>query len=109
MEVVRGDEIRETMQRDVRTAMQARDAVRVSVLRSTLAAIGNAEAVDVATADRHATEVERKLLTDADIVAIVTAERDELLLAAAEMQSLRQAAKSAELAQQAAILDGYLS
>jgi len=101
--------IREQMQSDLRAAMQARQRVAVSVLRATLAAIANAEAVDPATADRHATEVDRKHLTGDDIAAIVTVERDDLRAASKEMASLRQDEKAAELAEQAALLDGYLS
>jgi uncharacterized protein YqeY len=101
--------VRQRMQEDLRAAMQARDQLAVSVLRSTLAAIANAESVDPATADRHATEVDRKHLTDEDIVAIVKAERDDLRVASTEMASLRQERKADELAQQAALLHSYLS
>jgi uncharacterized protein YqeY len=97
------------MQAGLRAAMQAREQVTVSVLRSTLAAVANAEAVDPATADRHATEVERTHLTEDDVRAIVTTERDELRTAAAEMSSLGQTSKAGELTEQAAILDRYLA
>jgi uncharacterized protein YqeY len=100
--------IRQRMQEDLRAAMQARDRLAVSVLRYTLAAVANAEAVDPATAGRHATEVERKHLTEDDIVAIITAERDDLRAATTEMTSLHQDDKADELAQQARLLDRYL-
>ena len=101
--------IRERMQQDLRAAMQARDQLALSVLRSTLAAVANAEAVDPAPEDRHATEVERKHLAEDDIVAIVTAERYDLRAASREMTSLRQDGKADELTQQAALLDRYLN
>ena len=101
--------IRDDMQAGLRAAMQSREQLTVSVLRSTLAAMANAEAVDPTTAERHATEVERKLLSDDDIRDIITVERDELRRAADEMSTLGQAAKADELTQQAAVLDGYLT
>ena len=101
--------IRDDMQTGLRAAMQAREQASVSVLRSTLAAVANAEAVDLTTAERGATEVARKHLTEDDIRAIITMERDELRRAADEMSTLGQAAKADELARQAAILDGYLT
>jgi uncharacterized protein YqeY len=75
-------------------AMKARDRAAVSVLRATLAALDNAEAVDRAPdADRNlgieslpvgvgAAEVARRELTEADIERIVRAEIDERLTAA---------------------------
>ena len=97
------------MQAGLRAAMQSREQLTVSVLRSTLAAVANAEAVDPATADRGATEVPRTVLTEEDIRAIVAAERDELRAAADEMSSLAQAAKAEELTRQASTLDAYLT
>jgi uncharacterized protein YqeY len=101
--------IRDEMQAALRAAMQSRQPLTISVLRSTLAAVANAEAVDPTTADRGATEAARKDLTEDDIRGIVTAERDELRTAATEMSSLGQTAKAADLAQQATTLDGYLT
>ena len=101
--------IRDEMQAGLRAAMRSRERLTVSVLRSTLAAVANAEAVDPATVDRHAVEVARTALTEDDVRAVVAAERDDLRAAVSEMQSLSQAEKAADLAQQAAILDGYLA
>jgi uncharacterized protein YqeY len=101
--------IRDEMHAALRAAMQSREPLTVSVLRSTLAAVANAEAVDPATAERGATEVARKVLDEDDIRAIVAAERDELRTAAIEMSSLGQAAKADELTQQATTLDAYLT
>jgi uncharacterized protein YqeY len=100
--------IRDELQAGLRAAMQSREQLAVSVLRSTLAAVANAEAVDPTTAERGAAEVARKHLTEDDIRAIVTTERDELRHAADEMSALGQASKADELTQQVAILDGYL-
>jgi uncharacterized protein len=75
--------------------MKARDRAAVSVLRSTLSAIENAEAVDPVTSTvtdgefvagavqgLGAAEATRRTLGEADIIAIVEAEIAELLDAA---------------------------
>ena len=75
--------------------MKARDQAAVSALRSALAAIDNAEAADAAQASTGpgtaefagsvaglgAGEVPRRVVTDADAVAIVRAEVAERLTA----------------------------
>jgi uncharacterized protein YqeY len=101
--------IRDQLQAGLRAAMQAREQATVSVLRSTLAAVANAEAVDPSMTERHATEVARKHLTEDDIRSIITTERDDLRTAAGEMSALGQSSKADELTQQAATLDAYLT
>ena len=85
---------------------------RVSVLRTTLAAIANAEAVGGPTPDgpwrESAAEVDRRPLTDDDVVAIVRAELDGLRVASGEMRALGQATEVERLAAQAAILERLL-
>jgi uncharacterized protein YqeY len=100
--------IRDELQAGLRAAMQSREQVTVSVLRSTLAAVANAEAVDPSTIERSATEVARKDLSEGDVRSIVAAQRDELRAASEEMSSLGQDAKADELERQATTLDGYL-
>lgn len=77
-------------------AMKARDRAAISVLRSTLGAIDNAEAVDPvaptgaagseviggAVVGHGAGDVPRGVLSEADVVAIVTAEIAEQIEAA---------------------------
>jgi uncharacterized protein YqeY len=79
------------------TAMRARDKETVRVLRTTLSVIANAEAqpstvtgaaslqtsgrIAGASAGLGSADVARRDLTDDDVLALVTAERDELLAA----------------------------
>src|SRR5687767_8040259 len=105
--------LRDQMQADLRTAMKARDALRVAVLRTTLAAFANAEAVAASPTTRpalglYAGEAERRELTDDDIHAVVAAERDELRAAAADMRAGGHDDEAAEREAKAAILDAYL-
>jgi hypothetical protein len=95
--------------------MKARDSLRVSVLRSTLAAVANAEAVDVIevagavpTGDKE-TEVTRRTLSEGEIREIVSAERLELASACEEMGALGQTREAEDLAVRAEILASYLA
>lgn len=101
------------MQADLKTAMSARDKTAVAVLRTTLAALSNAEAVSAAGSapalGAFANDVERKLLDDADVRAVIERERDELAASAAEYDRVDQAAEAAALRAQVAILDRYLT
>src|SRR4051812_7133349 len=104
--------LRDRMQSDLPAAMKARDATRVSVLRTTLAAVANAEAVhpaDGAVAAGLLGDVARKDLSEDDVRSIVARERDDLATTAGEMEQLGQAEEAAELGGRAAILDGYLA
>jgi uncharacterized protein len=75
-------DVRDRLRQALRDAMRERDRVAVAVLRSTLAAIDNAEAVDAGapTAGQSvriglgAAEVERRSLTTAQMETIVRAE-----------------------------------
>jgi len=110
---------------DLTTALRARDAVAVSALRSALAAVGNAEAVPVpdaggtggATVGEHvagarvglgAGEVERRVLSEGDVVALVRAEVDERLAAAAQVEALGRADVAERLRAEAAVLQRHL-
>ena len=92
--------------------MRAGDALRVSVLRTTLAAVANAEAVDASGAGPvsgvYAGDIPRRELSDDDVRAVVVAARDELRTAEAELRAVGQTEAAADLAVQAGVLDGYL-
>jgi uncharacterized protein YqeY len=109
-----GPGIRERMQGDLRTAMKARDRVRVAVLRSTLGAIANAEAVPTAARPNVdgtglVTEVPRRDLTETDVVTIVVAELAELTRDAEVYRARYEAGPLAELEARIAVLEGYLA
>ena len=80
--------IREQMQADLLTALKGGDVVAVVVLRTTLAALSNAEAIDPGVDGPPVRiglsgDVERRRLSADDVVSIVAGERDELQAAAA--------------------------
>ena len=103
--------IRRRLQADLPAAMRARDESRVAVLRTTLAALANAEAVDPSAATTRTGllgDVERRVLTDADVRSIIVRERDELSRDAGELRRLGRP-EADRLAAQVAILDGYLA
>ncbi len=103
--------------------MKRRDTVAVAALRSALAEIANAEAVDLAgtatparamaSASEHvagaavglgAAEVERRVLTEAETIAIVVADAAERERAADEYDRAGRAADAARLRAEAAVL-----
>ncbi|GAB2814238.1 hypothetical protein GCM10027176_18520 [Actinoallomurus bryophytorum] len=101
-------------------AMKERDRVAVSVLRSTLAAIDNAEAVD-ATAPAGGSsaiesspvgvgvaEVERRALSDDDIVQIVRAEAADREAAALDYDRAGRQERAEALRAEAKVLSSHL-
>ena len=96
--------------------MRARDKVAVSALRSTLAAVDNAEAVPVGSAELRgsaieqvplgvgATEAARRELTEQHVTAIVRAEADERLALAGQFTAPAQADRATRLRAEAAVL-----
>ncbi|MGW7821769.1 hypothetical protein ACWGLF_27410 [Streptomyces puniciscabiei] len=96
--------------------MRARDKVAVSALRSTLAAVDNAEAVPVGAAGLRgsaieqvplgvgATEAARRELSEQHIADIVRAEADERLALAEQFTAPAQADRAAQLRAEAAVL-----
>ena len=101
------------MQDDLKQAMKARDSSRVAVLRATLGALANAEAVEPLTgpisltAAAGTTEVARRELSDAEVRSIIDCERAELLVAADEREALGLSDDAAELRAQAEALSSY--
>jgi uncharacterized protein YqeY len=99
--------------------MKARDRATAATLRSTLAAIDNAEAVDAGTARAGAIETSpvgigvaeaaRRELTESDIAAIVEAEIAERQHAAQVYEESGHSDKAAELRAAAATLAGFLA
>jgi uncharacterized protein YqeY len=105
--------LRQRLKADLLGAMKARQNHVVSTLRSTLAEIDNAEAVEVDTsfvpmADRT-NDVPRKVLTEAEIRAILQSEADQIKLALAEYERVGRVEKAAELQAAWEVLAGYLA
>lgn len=101
------ESIRNRLQSALKTAMRVRDAHATSVLRTTLSAIANAEAVEVPAGTKE-TEVPRKVLTEADVVAVVRAERDDLASTAVQLRALGKLEDAAVLGAKAAVLQSHL-
>ena len=106
--------IREQMQADLLAALKGGDLVAVSVLRTTLAALSNAEAVDPG-ADAPLVragmfgDVERRCLSADDVASIVASEREELHATAAMLDERGRSVEAAGCRARAAILDQYLA
>ncbi len=108
--------LRLRMRQALPEAMRARDKAAVSALRSTLAALDNAEAVPVDATGTHgpaieqspvgagATEAPRRELSEHETAAVVRAEADERLEAAAQLTSPTHADRATRLRTEAAIL-----
>ena len=100
------------MQADLKAAMSAKDRTTVAVLRTTLAALSNAEAVSAdgsaPAQGTFANDVDRKVLDDADVVAVIERERAELAASADEYDAVGQAEEASALRAQLAVLDRYL-
>jgi uncharacterized protein YqeY len=117
-------EVQARLQRSLRAALQARDAVAVSALRSAEAAIGNAEAVAAPPAspapggNRHfagafeglgAAEVPRRVLSEAAAQEIIRSEIAERHEAADLYERAGHADRAARLRGEAKALTALLS
>ena len=112
--------LRQRLRAALPAAIKARDRVAVSALRSTLAAIDNAEAVDRAPdVDRRlgieqipvgvgAAEVERRVLTQAQVEHIVRAEVAEREAAARDYEQAGRPERAETLRHEATILSTHL-
>lgn len=111
--------LRDRLRAAVPAAMKSRDRRALAVLRSALAAIDNAEAVEIgdvragaieaSPVGLGAAEVARRELTAAEVAAIVRGEIAERRAAALGYEAAGRADKAAELAAEADVLAGYLA
>ncbi|MFQ6395213.1 hypothetical protein ACLMAJ_17315 [Nocardia sp. KC 131] len=114
----KSEPLRERLRAALPVALKARDRNAISALRSALAAIDNAEAID--TVDLRAGAIEtsaiglgaaearRRDLSEADIEHIVRTEITERITAATEYDTLGRAARRDSLHAEAAALDALL-
>jgi len=101
--------LRRRLEADLRVALEHRDRLRLSVLRTTMSALSNAEAVDVDDYPPDVTEVPRRVLGEDEIRSVVERERDELRATARGMHRVGAHDRARELLRQADVLDGYLA
>jgi uncharacterized protein YqeY len=112
-----GDDLPARLRLALTAALRARDMTAVAALRSALGAIGNAEAVPVpagssaagphvagSAAGLGAAEAERRWLSPAQVAAIVQAEIDERLAAAAQYERAGREDRAARLTAEAQAL-----
>ena len=94
---------------DLKIAMKARDAAAVTALRTALAALANAEAVEaVPVADAGPVEVARRDLTEADRVDVLRAHVADRQATIDELRAHGQADAVESLEQELAALLRYL-
>jgi uncharacterized protein YqeY len=102
--------IAERMRADLVAALKGREPARASALRVALAALANAEAVDPTgplVAAGLGGDVARRERDEAQAVAIVAAERDDLRDQAAALRA-RGRSEADDLDDRAAVLSAYL-
>ncbi|MGH3723384.1 MAG: hypothetical protein ACRDUS_04580 [Mycobacterium sp.] len=113
--------MRATLRTDLAVAMKARNSRAVSALRTTIAAIDNAESVDpsekITPGNAHiegaatglgAAEATRRVLSPADVRAILQAQIDDRAAEADRYDSLGQAEAAGQLRGEAEVLTTYL-
>ncbi|MEM7118911.1 MAG: GatB/YqeY domain-containing protein [Chloroflexota bacterium] len=112
--------LKQQIKSDLKSAMKARDREQVTVLRVLLGEIDNAEAVDASLAADHPKaiealpvgkqfEVPRRLLTEADIEAILQRELDERLAMLETYTRLGQTSAAQALQLEANVIARYLT
>ncbi len=104
--------IRDQITADLKTALKARQMETVSTLRTILGEIANAEAVETDTdfvpMSGRSNDVPRRVLTDADIRGILTAEADHHRAAIAEFESVGHQDAIERLQAGLDLINGYL-
>ena len=103
---VPGVDVRSRLRAELTASLKRRDRAVAAALRSAVAAVDNAEAVDPTGVDT--TEVARRELSADEIDAILHHEVDDLRTAAEEYAELAQADRAADLAAGAAALSAIL-
>jgi uncharacterized protein YqeY len=96
---------------DLADALKGRDMARAKLLRTTLAAIENSEAVEGVSSVEGVVgygDVSRRTLTDEDVAGIISREVEEWQFALAEYERIGQGEKAETLRYELDILRGYL-
>lgn len=98
--------IHDVLRSDLASARRGGDTDRAALVRSLIAAIDNAGAVDPAD-HQGRTEVPRRQLSDADVRAILMREGEELRRAAADYEERGRPDESVRLRGLLAMIDRY--
>jgi uncharacterized protein YqeY len=107
--------VKAQLRADIKAAMQARRGDETKTLRALLGAIDNAEAVPVAPTRGYvshafgdpAAEVARRVLTAADVDAVIAREIDERQTAADEFERLGRVDRAEMLRAEAVVIARY--
>lgn len=106
-------DVRQKLRESLKAALKSRDEIATAALRSALSAIANAEAVDPAPNRVRlgvgAADVPRRELSDAEVMAIIQAEIDERMHAAAEYERLGQDDRARRLGSERDVLSTLLT
>jgi len=100
------------IQDDLAEAMRDRDLARVKVLRTTVSAIQNAEAVDGAAPVEGVvgySDVQRRSLSDDDVIGIIVEEIEEFEGSVAEYRRIGQTERAEGLERELEVLRSYLT
>lgn len=104
--------LRNRLRDDLAQAMRDRDMARVKVLRTTMSAIQNAEAVEgVASVEGVVGygDVQRRSLTDDDVIEIIVQEIEEFERSVAEYRQIGHTERAQGLQMELEVLRGYLT
>ncbi|HEU4652045.1 MAG TPA: hypothetical protein VFS49_11590 [Croceibacterium sp.] len=110
--------LKDRLRADLKSAMQARSAAEIRLLRTLIAAIDNAEAVTgEAVPDKYVArafgdpsgEVPRRVLDDEALGRLLANEVDARLAAADDFERLGQAAEADRLREEASLVARYRS
>ena len=105
--------LRQRLKADLSLAMREGDTELVAVIRALLAAIGNAEAIELDAAQPREVqgwaEAPRRRLSAADIASIVGREAEELRSAAAGYERVGQSEEAERLRRRAQLVERYLA
>jgi len=103
--------MKQLLRDDLRTSMRSKDRSATMVLRSAIAALDAAEAVadpGAAPAIGHSGDVERRVLTQAQVAAVLSAEIEERQVAIATFRRLGREDRVVTLERELALLRDYL-
>jgi uncharacterized protein len=107
------ERLRAQLSAALRSAMKGRDAVRISALRSLLAALDNASAIDLSTVPRPAAfaasaEALRRELSAQEVTELLAREIAERQAAAARLHSLGRTEQAERALAELSVLAGYV-
>lgn len=108
MTIDRRHDIKTRMRADLLAAMKDKRSAEVRTIRALIAAIDNAEAPPI-SADNNSTEVERLLLSDADVRDVLMNELNERETAASELERLGETERAGAVRTEALVTRRYLA